>query len=275
MKRIDDRAAIRLGKDLAPVVAEELRHVERIVANARGGATSATTKSAGYPFGNNPGQISEAQLDELAKRLDEETRELERRWSTASSALVAPTGPEFMPPTPCLPGVTQQTPAQLEEQQAQSLESQFREGKVEDAFIKGIGLQLKAQHVDMLGRLCNLVENPDGWLSDIEPKPLGSKTQMLLMMSLAKQLSSPIAAMESRAGKAYWIIHVLVNFDSMDPSVAENVTPLYAALTEALEKIPSPDNLGDLSAFKQLRMLFKSHQKLMGKRLAGGLHNLE
>ena len=65
------------GEGLATNVAEELRHVDRIVGNALGCATSGMMYSDGYAVGNNPGQICEAQFDEWAKRIDEEARELQ------------------------------------------------------------------------------------------------------------------------------------------------------------------------------------------------------
>merc|ERR1712232_884295 len=58
-----EQAAKRLGRDLAPIVSEELRQVERIVMQHN---------TSSLRSGGSSGGISEAQLDELARAVQVE-----------------------------------------------------------------------------------------------------------------------------------------------------------------------------------------------------------
>jgi hypothetical protein len=197
-----EQVAKRLAADIAPVVAEELAQVERSLA-----ATQASSGTAAAT-------LSEAQLDGLAsamqeeivqplqariqdlssqvRTLREEARELERRY-TALSARSGSGSSDVMPP---MSRLAQQPPVETEEQQAVTLERMFRDGRKEDAFMKAIERQPKAQQVDFLGRVCALV--PEGsiyeWLAGessdgrVEARPLGPKARVCLMCALAKQL---------------------------------------------------------------------------------------
>lgn len=252
-------AGQRLGRDLAPVVAEELRHVESIIAQHRPPASAGDS-------------LTESQLDELAhavqaevvqplhariqdltmqvQALREESRRLEERWQAAQRAQHAASAAGA--------GCTEED----EEAQACELESMFREGKVSDAFINGMHLQVESAHCDFLGRVCALV--PDGgvedWLAeDGGGGSLQMQVKMLLMLSLARQLDGGTFPEQTRAKKIDWITELWFAFDPAEPKVAGNAATLCAQLTEALDRI-QPGECGSEAA-AQLRRLKKGVQQ--------------
>eukprot|EP00411_Alexandrium_monilatum_P075756 CAMPEP_0175488958 /NCGR_PEP_ID=MMETSP0096-20121207/505_1 /TAXON_ID=311494 /ORGANISM="Alexandrium monilatum, Strain CCMP3105" /LENGTH=674 /DNA_ID=CAMNT_0016790847 /DNA_START=22 /DNA_END=2047 /DNA_ORIENTATION=+ len=254
-----EQAGQRLCRELAPVVAEELQQVERIISQQRVGAAASSSS------------LSESQLDELARAvqtevvqplhariqdltaqvqaLRAESRRLEERWQACSraQAAAARSGPS----------------EREEEEQASELEAKFREGQAESAFINAMHLQVQANHCDFLDRLCTLV--PEGsleeWLAGEGNGgcPMKNQVKMLLMLSLAKQLEAGDLPEQVRERKIEWLTELWFVFDPTESAVADNAATLCAQLIEALNRIQPGGCSSEAAA--QLRRLKKGVQQ--------------
>jgi len=240
-----EQAAKSLGRELGPVVAEELRQVSRVVdqrRNATGGTATA---------------ISDAQFDELARtveievvqplhariqdlsaqvrRLQEEARQLERRWSQCNMVCPSPDGvarpPGLFAVEMGVPGVSV---ADRENAESKDLERTFHEGKAEEAFVKAMQLQTSSKHTDFLGRLCNLIPGSiDTWLNSPGSsgrQPLSMPVKMLLMLSLSQQMQTTDILEEVRSKKIEWISELWYAFEPADPLVVSNSANMCSQL---------------------------------------------
>jgi len=255
-----EQAARRLGQDLAPVVAEELRQAQY---------TLSQQSSAGAAGG-----ISEAQMDELARAvqvevihplqsriqelseqvrsLREEANALKRRMSSYDGA-----GADAFHPPPGLSGLAAAGGAvDSQEAQAAGVERLFREGHTQEAFVQAIDLHQagKATREDFLGRLCSLVTDPlDQWLGAAQ---MSMTVKMLLMLTLAQQLEDGRLGAAALAQKVEWINELWYAFDAEDEAVASNAASLCSQLKERLERLP--DAVTGSPAGSQLNLLRRS-----------------
>jgi len=256
-----ERAAKRLGADLAPIVAEELRQVQRAM-------TQLHDRSEPTINGGAAADFTEASLDEVVRTvqaevitplharvkeltqqvqsLREEARRLDRRCNACGGAFAGTssgTGENCVadgPPPPPPP------PIDEEEAHAAELDQLFRKGSIQDAFIKAMHLQQRAKHTDFIGRLCHRVDIPvDEWLhtdDDASKCPLSMPVKMLLMLSLARQLENTQVgefyrvADDQRASKADWLNDLWLAFDPKDQAVSRNAANLCSQLIEVLDK---------------------------------------
>lgn len=127
-----------------------------------------------------------------------------------------------------------------EESQADELEKSFRDGKVQDAFVRAMHLQQQSKRVDFFGRLCALVAEPvETWLHgcDRDTSPLTMPVKMLLMLSLARQLEDKGLPDSERAKKIEWINELWFAFDPQDAAVTGNSASLCTQLTEVLDRV--------------------------------------
>lgn len=270
-----EQAAKRLGRDLAPVVTEELRQVGRIL--ARQEAASQPTASEA---------LSDTQVEEMARAvqaevveplharirdlsaqvsaLREEASRLERRCEecrllTEERAAAGGAGTAV--------GREEAVERRSEEAQAEELERLFREQRAEEAFVRAMKLQAQARRVDFVGRLCGLVEEPDRWLEGGDApggkSPLSMPVKMLLMLSLGPQLENSGLSDEDRASRVEWINELWLAFDWQDASVASNAAGLCKQLGEVLEKSDKAFPAGS-TASKQLRQLRRNVQSTTG-----------
>lgn len=270
-----EQAAKRLGRDIAPLVAEELRQVERAISQHQANASA----------------LSDAQLDELAnsvqaeviqplqtrirdltsqvRTLREEVRELERRWNSVRAFT---SGEGNMPPPSSLGGAFRTksvsstnraapaaTAISAEEAQAERLVNLFKEGKVEDAFVKGMSAQANSKKVDFLGRLCLLVKDPGDWLAG-DGIALSMPVKMLLMLSFARQLENPGLPEADRTKKLDWVNELWLSFDANDSTVIAHSRDLCAQLTDLLDKLPF-----NSEALRHLKGSVKMTRKFLDK----------
>jgi len=245
-----EQAAKRLGQHVAPLVAEELKQVEKILAQKT---------AAGEGAAGGASAISQTQLDELAsavnteviaplhtrikdltaqvQTLREEARQLERRWSACKmNGADDRTGPSSATfPVP----VAVASPAEVEEGQVREVQQLFASGRTSQAFMRGMAFQQAAVHTDFLNVLCDLVPtSPGEWLSVEEEgasSPLSMEAKMLFMLSLARQLSTGGLSDDDMVRKMEWVNELWFAFDLQDSNVATNASRLCTQLLEALE----------------------------------------
>eukprot|EP00930_Biecheleria_cincta_P072038 TRINITY_DN59482_c0_g1_i1.p1 TRINITY_DN59482_c0_g1~~TRINITY_DN59482_c0_g1_i1.p1 ORF type:complete len:1184 (+),score=275.61 TRINITY_DN59482_c0_g1_i1:23-3553(+) len=275
-----ERAAQQLGRDLGPVLADELKQVERIISQHRAVASGAPPTSS----------ISEAQLDELARAVETEVvqplqariteltsqvqalraeaQELEKRFASGAAGAAAGSGSGRR-------GPADGRSPEAEEAEAAELEVLFRSGKAEDAFMKAMHLQSNAQHQDYLARLCSLVpDEPYSWLDGEDastgnagaPSPLSMQAKMLLMLSLAKQLPGMRPDEPAFAGKIDWINDLWLTFDYNDKAIESNAATLCNQVIEVLDQIQSDSGARPDQALKKLKRSFQQAAKAMASR---------
>lgn len=282
-----EQAAQRLARDIGPVVAQELRDVERILARRSAEAGSAAGGADG---------ISEEQVDELlqsvhteviaplqgrirdltaqVRMLREDAKDLERRWSACQLG----SGGDLLRAAPgsaaAAAGIGTSAMASEEDEEAQVKEMQrlFRDGKEEEAFVKAMNLQGQAKHTDFLGRVCALAGPPAEWLdadSRDDGCPLSMQVKMLLMLSLAKQLqdrAQPVIFSEAEhAEKVEWINELWFAFDPQDSAVSANSAALCSQLTDVLEKASEGGGRASSDSLRKLKRSVKSAAKLMSR----------
>lgn len=212
-----EQAAQRLGRDLAPLVADELKQVRHLM------QTSSSQS----------GSLSEAQLDELTssievevieplharvkeltvqvKALRAEAEQLQRRSEGKSH------GPE------------------AEAAQARDIQKLFREGRAEDAFQLALQKQGEARYQDFLEPLCSLVQ-PDQWLmEDPTGMALSPQVKIKLMQTLAQQCANCEETV--LLSKVEWIQELWLALDLGEPAVEKQGKRLVTELIEALNRV--------------------------------------
>jgi len=273
-----EQAAQQLGREVVPVVADELRRAEGVLEkqlSARSAASAALTDEQldelARAVQSEVVQPLQARIHELTgqvRALKQEALRLEERWNACRPVEPASASSLAVPPPPgagtfgTLPGRAA-PPVDPEELQAAELEQTFREGKVSEAFVRAMHLQAApGARCDFLDRLCSLV--PEGGLEEWLTAggdgggPLKMQAKMLLMLSLARQLEGRFSAEDVRDRKVAWVNELWFVFDPAEPSVASTVAAFCTNLLEALDRIP-PGSCG-AEAAEQLRGLKKSVQ---------------
>lgn len=235
-----EQAALRLGRDLAPVVVEELKQVKDLL----------TSSSSGRP-----GSLSEAELEDLSRAVEAEViQPLHARVKELTSQVKAlrleveqlqregkqPSSPE------------------AEASQARELQELFQEGSVEDAFERALQRQEHARYVDFLEQLCSLVQ-PDQWLNE-EPAglQLAVQVRMKLMYALAQQLSDKSLDEGIFHSKVEWINELWLTFDLGDKAL--QAKDLCTKMIEALERAEGP---GREQALRKLKRTLQQAAKML------------
>lgn len=237
-----EQAALRLGRDLAPVVAEELKQVKHLLQ---------TSGSSG-----SPGSLSEAELEDLSRAVEVEViQPLHARVKELTTQVKAlrveveqlqrsegkqPSSPE------------------AEASEAKELQKLFQEGSVEDAFERALQRQEQARYVDFLEQLCSLVQ-PDQWLNE-EPAGLhlGLQVKMKLMYALAQQLSDKSLDEGIFHSKVEWINELWLGFDLGDKAL--QAKDLCTKMIEALERAEGP---GREQALRKLKRTLQQAAKML------------
>jgi len=253
-----EQAAQRLAQDLGPVVAEELKQVERIIQQR-----SSMPTASGIP---------EAQLDELAKAVETEVvQPLKSRIKDLTAQVQALRQDALALEKRCAASAVETAATEspeTEERLAMELEATFRSGKAEDAFSKAMRLQTDAKYQDFLARLCALVPEPDQWLSGDDvgtgESPLGMKAKMLLMLALAKQLTARHLDDTAFLTKVEWIQELWLAFDFSD-KVEENAPKLCSQLVEVLDQVHSDAGAGTDQALRKLKRSLQQAAKMMAR----------
>lgn len=282
-----EQASKRLGRDLAPIIAKELRDAERLMAQR-------CAESGG---GNQGGQggLVESQLDELAQcmqtevvaplhtrireltaqvqHLREEASQLERRWRNLDLAGRGSIGDSSSSAAGGVAGAIIHDSAAQEAAQVKEIERLFREAKAEDAFVTAMKHQATAKHVDFLGAACGLValsgaSCTEEWLEGDGGdggEPLSMEVKMLLMLSLAKQLGDKGLKTTDEESKLKWIEELWLAFEPSDSSVAGNAAKLCVQLTEVLESAASDPGCSIADSLRRLTRSVKNAARLVEK----------
>ncbi|CAE7538037.1 unnamed protein product [Symbiodinium natans] len=221
-----EQVAERLGRDLAPLIADELKQVRHLVQSSSGGS----------------GAMQEAQLDELMRAVETEViQPLHARVKELTAQVQALRVEAAELQRRCAEAAehqganVQDTPA-AEAAKAKQLESMFRHGRVEDAFLRAIQKQRQARHYDYLECLCALVPDPEAWLTeDSSGSPISAQAKMKLMHALALQLKEKVLDEPVFLRKVNWIQELWLAMDLEDKAVDRQAKGLCAQLIEALD----------------------------------------
>ncbi|CAL1134506.1 unnamed protein product [Cladocopium goreaui] len=236
-----EQAALRLGRDLAPVVAEELKEVKDLL------QTSGSSGSR---------SLSEAELEDLSRQVEVEViQPLHARVKELTSQVKAlRVEVEQLQRTE---GKQPSSP-EAEASQARELQQLFQEGSVEDAFERALQRQEHARYVDFLEQLCSLVQ-PDQWLNE-EPAGLhlGSQVKMKLMYALAQQLSDKSLDEGIFHSKVEWINELWLGLDLGDKAL--QAKDLCTKMIEALERAEGP---GREQALRKLKRTLQQAAKML------------
>jgi len=235
------KAALHLGRDLAPVVAEELKQVKHLIIS---GSQSSN---------------SQAQLDEFAQAVNVEVlqplhsrvRELTAQVK-ALRAEVEQLQSEGKTPSP-----------EGEKAQASELQKLFQEGRAEHAFERALQKQGKAKYVDFLQHVCSVVR-PDIWLNeDPVGLQLSVQVKMKLMYALAQQLSEKSLEEDIFHSKVEWINELWLALELGDEAVEKQGRKLCTQLIEALERAEGP---GREQGLRKLKRTLQQAAKMMAPR---------
>lgn len=160
-------------------------------------------------------------------------------------------------------GVREITPAS-EAAQAKELESMFRHGRVEDAFLRAIQKQRQARHCDFLECLCALVPEPEAWLTeDSSGSPISPQVKMKLMHALALQLSERLEE-PVFLRKVDWIQELWLAMDLEDEAVDRQAKGLCAQLIEALDSAQA-EGPSKEQALRKLKRTLQQAAKMLAR----------
>lgn len=245
-----EHAAERLGRDLAPLIAEELRQVRHLVQSSSGGSSA----------------MQEAELEELMRAVETEViQPLHARVKelTAQVQALREEAVELQRRSAESQGVREITPAS-EAAQAKELESMFRHGRVEDAFLRAIQKQRQARHCDFLECLCALVPEPEAWLTeDSSGSPISPQVKMKLMHALALQLSERLEE-PVFLRKVDWIQELWLAMDLEDEAVDRQAKGLCAQLIEALDSAQA-EGPSKEQALRKLKRTLQQAAKMLAR----------
>ncbi|CAE7448268.1 unnamed protein product [Symbiodinium sp. CCMP2592] len=245
-----EQAAERLGRDLAPLIAEELRQVRHLVQSSSGGSST----------------MQEAELEELVRAVEMEVvQPLHARVKelTAQVQALREEAVELQRRSAESQGVREVTPAS-EAAQAKELESMFRHGRVEDAFLRAIQKQRQARHCDFLECLCALVPEPEAWLTeDSSGSPISPQVKMKLMHALALQLSERLEE-PVFLRKVDWIQELWLAMDLEDEAVDRQAKGLCAQLIEALDSAQA-EGASKEQALRKLKRTLQQAAKMLAR----------
>ncbi|CAJ1361847.1 unnamed protein product [Effrenium voratum] len=240
-----EQAAQRLGRDLAPLVAEELQQVKHLMQSSGSSAS-----------------ISEAQLDELTRAVEVEViHPLHARVKqlTVQVQALRAEAEELQSRA----GEGSADSSEAEAAQARELQRLFHD-RAEDAFVRALQKQKQARHQDFLEQLCSLVPQPDAWLTeDPSGSTLSTEVKMNLMHALTHQLSSKSLDESVFQRKVEWIEELWLALDLGDKAVDKLARGLCAQLIEALEH--AAEGPGREQALRKLKRTLQHASKMMSR----------